>query len=152
MTIYFYYCVQESPRRNGEALRVNKSVLVQYLVQSQKWQNDLDSFPRQTIQHDSNPSLRPDQKCWRSWIWMVLWRPTRPSRTNTKKRCPFHHRGLECKLRKQCKLSSGKFELAVQNEAEQRLIQFCQENTLVIANALFQQYERPLYTWISPDG
>ena len=31
---------------------------------------------------------------------MVLWRPTRPSRTNTKKRCPFHHRGLECKSRK----------------------------------------------------
>ena len=31
---------------------------------------------------------------------MVLWRPTRPFRTNTKKRCPFHHRGLECKTRK----------------------------------------------------
>ena len=60
MTIYFYYCVQESPRRNGEALTVNKSVLVQYLVQSQKWQNDLGSFPRQTIQHDSNPSLGPN--------------------------------------------------------------------------------------------
>ena len=31
---------------------------------------------------------------------MVLWRPTRPFRTNTQKRCPFHHRGLECKSRK----------------------------------------------------
>ena len=36
----------------------------------------------------------------RSWIWTVLWRPTRPSRTNTPKRCPFHFRGLECKSRK----------------------------------------------------
>ena len=35
-----------------------------------------------------------------SIIWMVLWRPTRPSRTNTQKRCPFHHRELECKSRK----------------------------------------------------
>ena len=35
-----------------------------------------------------------------SLSWTVLWRPTRPSRTNTQKRCPFHHRGLECKSRK----------------------------------------------------
>ena len=48
----------------------------------------------------SNSSLCPDQLCWRSWIWTVLWRPTRPSRTNTQKRCPFHYRGLECKGRK----------------------------------------------------
>ena len=37
---------------------------------------------------------------WRSWSWMVLWRPTRPFRTNTQKRCPFHYTGLECKSRK----------------------------------------------------
>ena len=36
----------------------------------------------------------------KSWSWMVLWRPTIPSRTNTQKRCPFHHRGLECKSRR----------------------------------------------------
>ena len=46
----------------------------------------------------------------------------------------------------------GKFGLAVQNEAGQRLIEFCQENTLVIANTLFQQHKRRLYTWTSPDG
>ena len=45
-----------------------------------------------------------------------------------------------------------KFGLGVQNEAGQRLIQFCQENTLVIANTLFQQCKRRLYTWTSPDG
>ena len=47
---------------------------------------------------------------------------------------------------------TGKFGLGVQNEAGQRLIEFCQENTLVIANSLFQQHKRRLYTWTSPDG
>ena len=47
---------------------------------------------------------------------------------------------------------TGKFGLAVQNEAGQRLIEFCQKNTLVIANTLFQQHKRRLYTWTSPDG
>ena len=47
---------------------------------------------------------------------------------------------------------TGKFGLGVQNEAGQRLIEFCQENTLIIANTLFQQHKRRLYTWTSPDG
>ena len=47
---------------------------------------------------------------------------------------------------------TGKFDLGVQNEAGQRLIEFYQENTLVIANTLFQQHKRRLYTWTSPDG
>ena len=47
---------------------------------------------------------------------------------------------------------TGTFALGVQNEAGQRLIEFCQENTLVIANTLFQQHKRRLYTWTSPDG
>ena len=45
-----------------------------------------------------------------------------------------------------------KFSLGVQNEAGQRLTEFCQEKTLVIANTLFQQHKRLLYTWTSPDG
>ena len=47
---------------------------------------------------------------------------------------------------------TGKFGLGIQNEAGQWLIEFCQENALVIANTLFQQYKRRLYTWTSPDG
>ena len=47
---------------------------------------------------------------------------------------------------------TGKFGLGIQKEAGQRLIEFCQENTLVIANTLFQQHKRRLYTWTSPDG
>ena len=46
---------------------------------------------------------------------------------------------------------TGKFGLGVQNEAGQRLTEFCQENALVIANTLFQQHKRRLYTWTSPD-
>ena len=42
----------------------------------------------------------PQPVMLRSCCWMVLWRPTRPSRTNTQKRCPFHYRALECKSRK----------------------------------------------------
>ena len=48
---------------------------------------------------------------------------------------------------------TGKFGLGIQNEAGQRLIEFCQENALVIANTLFQQHKRRRhYTWTSPDG
>ena len=47
---------------------------------------------------------------------------------------------------------TGKFGLEIRNEEGQRLIEFCQENALVIANTLFQQHKRRLYTWTSPDG
>ena len=47
---------------------------------------------------------------------------------------------------------TGKFDLGVQNEGEQRLTEFCQEKALVIANTLFQQHKRRLYTRTSPDG
>ena len=47
---------------------------------------------------------------------------------------------------------TGKFGLGVQNEAGQRLIEFCQKNALFIGNTLFQQHKRRLYTWTSPDG
>ena len=48
--------------------------------------------------------------------------------------------------------ATGKFAFGVQNESGQRLIEFCQENTLVIANTLFQPQKKRLYTWTSPDG
>ena len=70
-----------------------------------------------------------------------------------KKRCPFHYRGLECKVGSQ-EISgvTGKFGLGIWNEAGQRLIEFCQEKALVIGDTLFQQNKRRLYTWTSPDG
>ena len=58
---YIYYCGQEFLRRNGVAIIVNKSPKCSTWMQSPKQQNDLCSFPRQTIQYHSNPSLCPDQ-------------------------------------------------------------------------------------------
>ena len=65
----------------------------------------------------------------------------------------FHYIWLECKSGKSRNTwSNGKFSLGVQNEAGQRLTEFCLENALVIANTLFQQHKRRLDTWTSPDG
>ena len=58
---YIYYCGQESLRRNGVALIVNKSPKCSTWMQSQKQENNLCLLPRQTIQYHSNPSLCPDQ-------------------------------------------------------------------------------------------
>ena len=64
-----------------------------------------------------------------------------------------HYRELECKVGSQeIPGVPGKFGLGVQNEAGQRLIEFCQENVLVTANTFFQQHKGRLYTWTSPDG
>ena len=97
---------QSSPHNQQKSLKCSIWVL------SQKWQNDLSSFPRQAIQHQSNSSLCTKHLWWRSWSWPVLWRLTRLSRTNTTKNTleitelkwtrmgDFHQRGLECKSRK----------------------------------------------------
>ena len=84
---------------------------------------------------------------------MVLWRSTRPSRTNTQNRCPFHYRGLECNSRKSVDMWSSWQVLPWSTKwSGQRLTEFCQENEPVIANTLFQQDKRRLYTWTSADG
>ena len=86
---------------------------------------------------------------------MVLWKPTRSSRTNTKKKknVLFIIGDWNARVGSQ-EISgvTGKFDLGVQNEAGQRLTEFCQENALVMENTLFQQHKTRLYTWASPDG
>ena len=77
-------------------------------------------------------------------------RPFRAKAKKTKQnKSPFHHRGLECKHRKardqEIHGIISKFSLGVQNEAGQRLIEFCQENTLVIANPLPTTQETALH-------
>ena len=59
---YIYYCGQESLRRKGVAIMVNKSLKCSTWMQSQKRQNDFCSFPRQTIQYHGNLSLCPNLK------------------------------------------------------------------------------------------
>ena len=84
---------------------------------------------------------------------MVLLRPTRPFRTNTLKHVLFIIRDWNAKVGSQeTPGGTGKFGLGMWNEAGQRLIEFCQENALVIANTLVQQHKRRLYTWTPPDG
>ena len=58
---YIYYCGQESLRRNGVAIMVNKESKMQHLDAISKTTDDLCLFPRQTIQYHSNPSLCPNQ-------------------------------------------------------------------------------------------
>ena len=84
--------------------------------------------------------------------WTTLWWHTRPSRTNTKKKSPFIIGDWNAKVGNQeIPGVIGKFGLGVQNEVGQRLIEFCQKNTLVIANTVFEQHKRRLYIWTSPD-
>ena len=98
-----------------------------------------------------NPSLCPNHWCWRSWSWSVLWRPTRPSGTNTKKDVLFITGNWNAKVGSQETPVTGKFGLREQNEAGHRLTEFCQKTALVIANTFFQQHKRWLYTWTSPN-
>ena len=82
---------------------------------------------------------------------MVLGRPTRPFRTNTQKDVLFIIGDWNAKVGSQGTPGvTGKFSLAIRNEAGQRLVEFCQENALVMANTLFQQHKRRLYTQTSP--
>ena len=122
-------------------------------VQSQKQYNDLWSFPRQTIQYYSNPSLCPDQECWRSWSWTVLGRPKRPSRTNSQKRCLFHYRGLKCKSRKSRNTWSNRQIWPWNAEwSRAKTNRVLPRKFPVMANTLFQKHKRRLYTWTSPNG
>ena len=79
---------------------------------------------------------------------MVLKRPTRFSKTNSQKDVLFIIGDWDAKVGSQETPGvRGKFGLGIWNEAGQRLIEFYQENALVIANTLFQQHKRRLYTW-----
>ena len=84
---------------------------------------------------------------------MVLWRPKDLLELTPPKHVLFIIGVWNAKVGSQeTPWITGKFGLGVQNETGQWRIEFCQENTLVIANTLFQQHKRRLYTWSSPDG
>ena len=127
---------------------------MQYLGAILKMPEWSQFFPWQIFQHQANPRLCLNHWCWRSWSWPVPWRPTRPSRMMTKKKDVLFIIGDgNAKVGSQeIPGVTGKFGFGVQNEAGQKLTEFCQEKALVIANTLFQQHEGWLYTWTSPDG
>ena len=122
-------------------------------MRSQKWQNDLCSFPRQTIQYHSNPSLCPNYIVEEAEAERFYEDLQKLLELTPKKDVLFTIGDWISKVGSQETPGvTGKFGLGIQNEAGQRLIEFCQENTLVIANTLFQQHKRRLYTWTLPDG
>ena len=152
---YIYYCGQELLRRNGVVLIVNKSLKYSTWVLSRKRQNDLGLFPRQSIQHHSNPSL-----CTHPLVLKKLKLNSSMNlqeflelTENKTQNVLFIIGDWNAKVESQEILGvTGKFGIRVQNEAGQKLTELCQENTLVIANTLFLQHKRRLYTWTSPDG
>ena len=127
---YIYYHGQESLRRNGVAIMVNKRV-----------QNAVLGC---TLKNNRMISVCFQGKPFSITI-IQIYAPTSNAEEaevkqfyedlHPQKRCPFQYRGLECKIRKSKTPGvTGKFGLGIQNEEGQRLIEFCQENTLVIAN------------------
>ena len=122
-------------------------------MQSQKRQNDICSFPRQTIQYHSNPSLCPTSNAEEAEVERFYEDLQDLLELTPKKDVLFIIGDWNAKGGSQETPGvTGKFGLGMWNEAGQRLIEFCQENALVIANILFQQHKRRLYTWTSPDG
>ena len=122
-------------------------------MQSQKGRNDLCSFPRQIIHITviqvyaliSNAEEAEDERFYEDLQDLLELTP--------KKDVLFIIGDWNAKVGSQDTPGvTGKFGLGVQNEAGQRLIEFCQEKALVIANTIFQQHKRILYTRISPDG
>ena len=151
---YIYYYVQEYLRRNGVATTVNKRV--QNAVLGCNLKNDRiisvqfqgKPFNITVIQVYTPTSNAEEAEV--EWFYEDL---QDLLELTPKKDVLFIIGDWNGKVGNQEILGvTGKFGLGVQNEAGQRLIEFCQENTLVIANTLFQQHKRRLYTLTSPDG
>ena len=107
-------------------------------MQSQKWQNDLCLFPRKSIQYHSNPSLCPCQNAKEAEAERFYEYLQDLPELTPKKDVLFVIGDWNEKVGSQeIPGVTGKFDLGVRNEARQKLIEFCQENTLVIANTLF---------------
>ena len=130
-----------------------KSLKCSTWMQSQKGQNDLCSFPRQTIQYHGNPSLCPTSNAEEADVEQFCEELQDLLELTPKRDVIFIIGDRNAKVGSQETPGvTGKFGLGVQNEAGQRLMKFCKENALVIANTLFQQHKGRLYTWTSPDG
>ena len=151
---YIYYCGQESLRRNGVAIMVNKRVLNAVLGCN--------------LKNDRRISVRFQGKPFNITVIQVYAPTSNAEEVEVERLYEDLQDILELTSKKDvlfiigdwnAKVGSqetpgvtGKFGLGMQNEAGQRPIEFCQENALVIANTFFQQQKRRLYTWTSPDG
>ena len=110
-------------------------------------------FPRQTIQYHSNPSVYLTSNAEEAEVEWYYEDLQDLLELTPKKDVLLIIGDWNAKGRSQETPGvTSKFGLGVQNEAGQRVIEFCQENTLVTANTLSQQHKRRLYTRTSPDG
>ena len=148
---YIYYCGQESLRRNGVAIMVNK--------------RDRNAVLGCNLKNDRMISVRLQGKPFNIRVIQVYAPTSNAEETEVerfyedlqdlvevtpKKYVLFIRGDWNAKVGSQETPGvTSKSGLGIQNEAEQRLIEFCQENTLVIANTLFQQHKRRLYKWTS---
>ena len=151
---YIYYCGQESLRRNGVAIMVNKGV--QNVVHGCNLKNDRmisvhfqgKPFKITVIQVYAPTSNAEEAELEQFYEDLQDLLELTP-----KKDVLFIIGDWNAKVgSEETPGVTGKFSLGMWNEAGQRLIEFCQENALVIANTLFQQHKRRLSTWTSPDG
>ena len=151
---HIYYCGKESLRRNGAAIMINKRVRNPVLGCN--------------LKNDGMISVRFQGKPFNITVIQVYAPTSHDEEAKVERFYEDLQDLLELTPRKgilfiigdwNAKVGSqeipgvtGKFGLGIWNEAGQRLIEFSQENALVIANTLFQQHKRRLYTWTSPDG
>ena len=149
-----HYCGQESLKRNGVAIIVNKRVWNAVLGCSLKNDRMISvrfqgkPFNITVIQVYALTGNTEEAEVERFYEDLQnLWELT------PRKDVLFNIGDWNAKVGSQeTPRVTGKFGFAIWNEGGQRLIEFCQENALVIANTLFQQHKRTLYTWTSPDG
>ena len=150
---YIYYCGQETLRRNGGAIIINQRV--QNAVLGCNLKNDrmisvhFEDKPFNITLIQVYASTTNDEETEVEWFYenpqdLLELKP---------KDVLFIIGDRNAKVGNQeIRGVTGKFDLGLWNEAGQRLIEFSQENALVIANTLFQQHKRRLYTWTSRDG
>ena len=122
-------------------------------MQSQKWQNDLSSFPSKPFNITVIQVYAPTSNAEEAEVEQFYEDLQDLLELTPKKDVLFTLGDWNAKVGSQETPGvTGKFGLGMRYEAGQRLTEFCQENALVIANTLFQQHKRRLYTWTSPDG
>ena len=153
---YIYYCGQESLRRNGVAIIVNKRVRNAVLGYNLKNDRMISvhfqgkPFNIMVIQVYALTSNAEEAEV--EWLYEDL---QDLLELTPKKDVLFiigDWNAVQNVGSQETPGVTGKFGLGVQNEAGQTLMEFCQKNALIIANTLFQQHKRRLYTWTSPEG
>ena len=151
---YIYYCGKESLRRNGVVIMVNKRILNAVLG------CNLKNYRMISVHFQGKPlnitviqAYAPTSNAEEAELEQFYEDLEDLLELTSKKDVLFIIGDWNAKVGSQETPGvTGKFGLGIWNEAGQRLIEFCQENMLAIANTLFQQHKRRLYTWTSPDG